>query len=182
MKSACTVLYTYCLLWPIRLYSIFLHYTKKSRFSGKKIIEKNTCLLIFCTLFVWNTSHSVKNSVSMVINVRRSSRKVNVIPVTVQGSLTLLNRFSNNNQYQISWKSVPWKPNCSMQTDRYDEASNCFSRFCESAYKGILRKISVHKINYKWSSFLIRTNKQTNKLHELTTAAAFRLINQQLHH
>jgi hypothetical protein len=63
---------------------------------------------------------------------------------------TWLDRFSKNNQYQISWKSVPWKPSCSMRTERqmyrHDEASNCSSLFCESAYKRIIRKISVHKI------------------------------------
>jgi len=33
-------------------------------------------------------------------------------------------------KYQVSWKSVQWKSNCSMRTDRHDEA-NRFSQFCE---------------------------------------------------
>jgi len=38
-------------------------------------------------------------------------------------------------KYKISWKSVQWKPSCSMwtnrQTDRYDEANRRFPQFCE---------------------------------------------------
>jgi hypothetical protein len=36
-------------------------------------------------------------------------------------------------RHQISWKSIQWKPSCSMwtdqQTDRNDEANSCFSQF-----------------------------------------------------
>jgi len=27
-------------------------------------------------------------------------------------------------KYQISWKSVKWKPGCSIRTDRHDEANS----------------------------------------------------------
>ena len=32
-------------------------------------------------------------------------------------------------KYQISWKSIQWKPSCSMRTDRHDEAKSHFSQF-----------------------------------------------------
>jgi len=45
------------------------------------------------------------------------------------------------NQYQFSWISVHWEPSCFMQTgktdrerERYDEAKNSISKFCESVY------------------------------------------------
>jgi hypothetical protein len=39
-------------------------------------------------------------------------------------------------KYQISWKCVQWKPSFSYgRTDRHDEANDCFSQFCERAYK-----------------------------------------------
>jgi len=41
-------------------------------------------------------------------------------------------------EYQISWKSVRWKPSCSMRTDRhteYDEADNRFLQLSERAWK-----------------------------------------------
>jgi len=37
-------------------------------------------------------------------------------------------------KYQISWKSVQWKPSTSMRTDRHDKANSHFSQICESAY------------------------------------------------
>jgi hypothetical protein len=41
-------------------------------------------------------------------------------------------------KYKISWKSVRWKPSCSLrradrQTDRHDEANSRFSQFFERA-------------------------------------------------
>ena len=40
-------------------------------------------------------------------------------------------------KYQISWKSVQWKPSCSMRadgrTDGHDEATSRFSKFRERA-------------------------------------------------
>jgi len=33
-------------------------------------------------------------------------------------------------KYHISWKSLQWKPSCSMRTYRHNEANNGFSQFC----------------------------------------------------
>jgi hypothetical protein len=49
MQSACDILYCHlCPVWPT---------------FGKKVIEHIMCVLIFSTTFVWNISHSKKNSV-----------------------------------------------------------------------------------------------------------------------
>jgi hypothetical protein len=44
----------YCLLWPVRLYSIFVHIiSHQARFSeGKKVIEHKMCVSNFCTTFL----------------------------------------------------------------------------------------------------------------------------------
>jgi len=45
---------------------------------GEKVIEHKMCVLIFSITFVWNISHSKKNSASYYHNVYRSSSKVHV--------------------------------------------------------------------------------------------------------
>ena len=136
--------YTRIVLCDLSECTIFSYtISKTSRFSEKSYRKKHVpwfsvhlLLEIFLTLWriLWD----------MIIDVRRSSCKVSVIFLLhFKETWLRINRFSKNNQYQISWKSVPWKPSCSMQTDRHDEATNWFSLFCESAYKVILRKISI---------------------------------------
>jgi len=36
--------------------------------------------------------------------------------------------------YQILWKSVPWKPSCSVRTET-DKDNSRFSQFCKRAYQ-----------------------------------------------
>jgi len=59
MQSACAILYYQ---WPVWPFHIFLHYLINGTIFGKKVIEYKLCVLIFSTTFVWNTSHSKKNS------------------------------------------------------------------------------------------------------------------------
>ena len=55
----CNAHASYCHLWPVRLYNIFLPYlTNGTIFEKKKIIERKICVLIFSTTFVLNVSHS----------------------------------------------------------------------------------------------------------------------------
>jgi hypothetical protein len=60
MNSACVV--WYCHLRPFWLYHIFPHYLLKGTTFGKTVTEHKMCVLIFFTTFVWNISHSEKNS------------------------------------------------------------------------------------------------------------------------
>jgi hypothetical protein len=60
-QSACAILY--CHLWPVWLYHIFSTLSHKRHVFRKKVIEHKMYVLIFSTNFVWNISHSKKNSV-----------------------------------------------------------------------------------------------------------------------
>ena len=48
-----------CGLWHHR---IFRHYVTNGMIFGKKVIEHKTCVLVWCTIFVWNISHFKKIS------------------------------------------------------------------------------------------------------------------------
>ena len=48
-------------LWPVRLSHIFPHNLTNSMTFFLKLLNIK-CVLIFCTTFVWNISHSKKNS------------------------------------------------------------------------------------------------------------------------
>ena len=58
-----------------------------------------------------------RNERDMIINIYWSSCKVSVILVRFSETLIFLRDFRKIRKYQISRKSVPWKPSCSMQTD-----------------------------------------------------------------
>jgi hypothetical protein len=68
------------------------------------------CVLIFPTPFVWNISHSKKKSVRYYHKCTWSPCKVPVILVRIFSA-----DFRKIFNYQISWKSVQWELNCSMQ-------------------------------------------------------------------
>ena len=62
-------------------------------------------------------------------------------------------------KYQISWKSVHWKPRCSMLTERQSdmkEANGCFPQFWEAAchryrlYKNTMTSTLSFKIPRTW--------------------------------
>jgi len=60
MQCACALLY--CHLWPAALYNIFSTLSHKRKYFRKKVNESRTFVLIFSTNFIWNMSHSEKNS------------------------------------------------------------------------------------------------------------------------
>jgi hypothetical protein len=51
----------YCRLWPVWPYHILSHYLTNATIFGKDLIKRKMCVLIFCTSFVGNISHSKKN-------------------------------------------------------------------------------------------------------------------------
>jgi hypothetical protein len=69
----------------------------------EKIIEHKLCVLIFCTNFPWNSSHSKKNDE----NVNWSSCKVHVILVLFSWNLNFLNRLSKSTQISNFLKICP---------------------------------------------------------------------------
>jgi hypothetical protein len=107
--------------------------------GGGGLTEHKMRVFIFSPAFIWNISHSKKNSA-------RYCNKYTYI-VIVQYPL-YFSDFSENwifsiyfcklLWYQISWKSVHWELSCcSMRTDiltdRNDEGNRHFSQFCERA-------------------------------------------------
>jgi hypothetical protein len=115
---ACNAHEPYCYLWHGRLYKILPHYLKSgTSFERKKLLNMK-CVLISSTAFVWKSSHSTKNWA-------RFDQKC-IIGLHVK-YLVFLSDFNDTRifstgfrkvlKYQISWKSVQWKPSCSMLTD-----------------------------------------------------------------
>jgi hypothetical protein len=98
-------------------------------------------VLILCTTFVWNVSHSKRILQDIVINVKISSCNVPAALVVFLWNCNFLDWFSKKLKYQISSKFVQWEPSCSMrmdrrtdgQTDKHDEANSRFSQICERA-------------------------------------------------
>jgi hypothetical protein len=60
-------------------------------------------------------------------------------------------------KYQISWKSVKWKPSCSMWTDRHDEVKVAFRNFANAS-----KKVSIHSSRSDISSINATTVSQIN--------------------
>ena len=79
MQSACTVLY--CHLWPVRLYHFFWHYLINGAIFGKDAVELKMCVLIFTTILSETFLILRRIQRDIVINIRRYSCKVPVIPV-----------------------------------------------------------------------------------------------------
>ena len=95
-----------------------------------------------CRLFIWffpclsawnsfsagRISHSKKKRA-------RCDQKCTRYSCHILMKLEISRHFRKIFGYQILWKSVQWKPSCSMRTDRRDEVNSRFSQFCESAKK-----------------------------------------------
>jgi hypothetical protein len=77
--------------------SYFPHYLINDSVFEKKMLLVMKCVEIFSKSFVWNVSHSKKNSANM-INVNRPSCRVPVVFVIFLRNLNFLHRFSKNSQ------------------------------------------------------------------------------------
>jgi hypothetical protein len=120
----------FCHLWPLPLFYIFPHYlTNGTIFEKKKSYLALKRVSSFPTTFVWNIFHS-KN------NWARYDKKM-CLGYHVKYPLFLSDfnetcifskDFQKMFKHQISWKSVQWRPSCSMRTDRrtdrHDEANS----------------------------------------------------------
>ena len=95
--------------------------------------------------FVWNISHYTKNSAKYYHKyihtsyVRLNAKYLSFL-LDFNDTCILSTGFEKNSQYPISWKSIQWKTNCSMQkdgrTDKQDDKANIRSQqFCKCLEK-----------------------------------------------
>jgi hypothetical protein len=103
--------------WPVWLYHSFPHYRMNNITVGKKLWNKQCTLWLSLQLFSEIFVILMRIQQNIVINVHRSSRNIPVTLVRFLWNLNFLDIFSKNNQYQISWKSIQWKPSYSMWMD-----------------------------------------------------------------
>jgi hypothetical protein len=138
----------YCHLWPAPIYKIFPHYLinvtsfeKKSYWVQHAWFDflYNVCLKHFSfseeMREIWS-----KMYIDFYVNYPLFLSDFNDICVFSTDNQTIL-------KYQISRKSIQWKPSCFMrtdgQTDRHDEANSSFSQFCESFWKRNFKSVRV---------------------------------------
>jgi hypothetical protein len=98
------------------------------------------CVSIFSTTFVWNISHSKKKWA-------RCDKKC-ILVFKYPLFLSHINEtwafptdFRKMIKYQISWKSVQWKPNCSTRADgqTWRSKQSLFCNFANEPKKKLLQ-------------------------------------------
>jgi hypothetical protein len=124
------------IVWGLSGSTSFFHIISQTTRSSQNI-EYKTRVLIFSTNFVRNISHSKGNWARYNKNMYRSSCKVPVILSHFNDTWIFWTDFREIVKCQISLKSVPLEPSCSVrtdgQTDTHDEGNSRFLEFCERA-------------------------------------------------
>jgi len=130
MQSACAVLY--CHVWPLRLYSIFPHYYINGKIFGEKVCNRKMCVLIFSTTFVWNISHSKKNSTiydhKCTLFFMQGTRCSRHILMKLEFSRQIFEKYSNIQFHE----NLPSRIFFHMdRQNSLDEANSRFTQFCQ---------------------------------------------------
>jgi len=109
-------------------------------FSGKRFIEHKMCVSVFSTTFVWNVSHSKKNSARYY----HKYRKVFVWRVGYSYQIVMKLEFPRyifekcSNIYIYIFKFAQWEASSSMRTNGRADMTKlivAFQNFCERAKK-----------------------------------------------
>jgi len=126
--------YSYCHLWPARLYIIIPHLTNGMIFEEKKSYWSWNVSFVFPTYFFSETFLILRrNERDKIHNVYWSSCKVPVFLVWYQRNF---NTFFKNTQISNLTKIRPVGGemfHAGGRKDRHDEANSRFSQFCERA-------------------------------------------------
>jgi hypothetical protein len=99
------------------------------------------CVLIFCTIFIWNISYCKKNWRDVIKKCIGFYVKY---PLFLSHFREILNPSTDVRKmpkYEISGKSVQWEPSCSIRAggradgpaDRHEEANSPFLKFYKRA-------------------------------------------------
>ena len=124
--------------------SYFATSSHKRHGFRKKFFDHKMCVFVFFTTFVRKKVSQRRIQQDMIISSHTFSRKVHAI---VTFSLAWIFSSDKILKYQISLKSVHWKPCCSMRTDRHDEDNSRFSAiFANVPKKSLQRK-------WRWNLF-----------------------------
>jgi hypothetical protein len=110
MYPACNAQSPYCHVWLVRLYNIFPHCLK----IFEKELSNIKCVTTFSLQLLPETLIIIEE---LVINVHRSSCNGPVKLSDFNESWIFSTDFLKSLKYQIFWKSVQWKPSCSMWID-----------------------------------------------------------------
>ena len=86
----------------------------------ERVIEHKMCVQIFSTDFIWKIL-ILRSEENVIKNVYWSSCKVPVILLRFDWNMNFLNRFWENTEIWISWKSLLRDQSCSMQTDEWTD-------------------------------------------------------------
>jgi hypothetical protein len=135
-QSACASLYFN--LWHVCLHHIFSTLSQKGHNFRKTIIKLKCAFWYYLQLLlkIFLILRIIQQDI--FINVEMSSCKVPVILVWLQWNLNFLYRFSRKKLPSFKYYQHPSNASrfipCG-RTDRYDEANNRFTQFCESAKK-----------------------------------------------
>ena len=92
-----------------------------------RIIEYKMCVLSSSTNLSETFLILRRIQLDIIMNVRRSSCEVPVILERFQWNLNFVDRYSTKFRYQISLKSIPLEPNCSIRTDGHGETMKLWS-------------------------------------------------------
>jgi hypothetical protein len=117
----------------------------------KKVIERKMCVLIFSTTFVWNISHSQKNSARYYRKCTqvfmKSTRESCQILMKLELSRHILENYIKFHEIvSIESRVVPCG-RTDRQTDRHDEANSRFSQFYELVYKLRINRIIAQRFS-----------------------------------
>jgi hypothetical protein len=115
MQCACAILGLYCHLWPVRFYHTFPLYLINGTIFGKSVTEHKMCVWILSPTFVWNISHTTKNSAICCHKCIYVARLL-FFPDFNDVWIFSIN-FRKIIKCHISWKPFQWKPSSSLRME-----------------------------------------------------------------